>query len=108
MDVWLLISETFVVELERRRDRADRLADREHLVEEFMRLAARHQMGFRGVPLGEEHAIAAIELRIAEDYPAPRQLGDEIRNRTRFDPCDHRTDAAGWRGRINRRHRAPR
>src|SRR5229473_5743968 len=108
VDMRLLIAEALVVELERRSDRADRLADREHLVEQFVRLAAGHQMGFDNVALGEEYAIAAIELRVAEDDPAARQLGYEIRKRAGLDPVDDRADAARPRRRIRRRHRAAR
>jgi hypothetical protein len=64
------------------RNHADRAAYGEHLVKQLVGRTARHQMQFGHVMLGEQYTIAAIELRVAEDHPASRQLSDQIRKST--------------------------
>ena len=55
----------------------------------------RHQVELGHMELREQHAVAAIELLIAENDVAARQLRDEVRESARLDAIDHCADSAG-------------
>src|SRR5277367_1911081 len=95
VNVRLRIAEAFVVHLPRLDDGGDGLCREAHLVSQLARRVCRHEVELGRVQLGEEHAVAAVDLLIAEDDVAARQLRDEVRESARLDAIDHCADSAG-------------
>src|SRR5882672_4178999 len=95
MDMSFLVAKAFVVHFPWTGCGRYRFRSQTHFVEESARLFRWHQENFRRVPLGEQNAIAAIELRVAKDHVAGGQLGHEIRKIACFDSRDEPANAAG-------------
>src|SRR5438874_146729 len=94
VDVRLLVAEAFIIELRGIEQVGESSPHREKLIQQLVRLAARHQMQFGDMILRENDAIAAIELRIAQYKPASRQFRDPIGKTATADPRNHSANSA--------------
>src|ERR1700683_4040675 len=94
MNMRLGISETFVVEFQRMHDGVDRLGHRAKLVGQRERLDSREQEQFTLMMLREQDAVAAIELRVAQDHIRMIELRDEVGKLAGADSLDGCADAA--------------
>src|ERR1700691_3810519 len=100
MHVRFRIAQAFVVHLPWLDDGGDRFGHHAHFVGECSRDVGGHQVELGRVELREQHAVAAVELLVAEDHVAALQLRNKIAEAVRLDPIDHGADSASrFRGR---------
>lgn len=68
VNVWFDVSEALVIHFEWPGHLGNRFGDGAYFVEQLKRLIARHQEGLARVTFCQQHAVAAIELGVAQNY----------------------------------------